>query len=213
MKPLHRVIGLAVLIWGIPASSAQNALQFQFEGFVSSMNPGSTALPSVQVGSLVSGTFTLDAGAIDSDSSPTSGRYSSSLIGFSGRIGSDEFSLLPGPANAVHVSNFMVPENSDWVRFPGSTQLTFYDPNGLTLTTDSLPLSADVYNAFPSFDLFIQNERGFGSYVMDVTIVPVPEPTTTEILLVVSLIFVPWHLRSRFRSARNVVAASKFAHV
>lgn len=217
MKPLRRVIGLtvfiAVLILGVPASPAQNALEFQFQGFVTSMNPGSTALPSVQVGSFVSGSFTLDAGAIDSDSSPTFGRYTSSLVKFSGRIGSDDFSLVPGPGNAVHVSNVTIPENSDWVIFPGSTQLTFYDPSGLTLANDSLPLSADVYNAFPSFDLFIQDERGFGSYVMDVTIVPVPEPTTAGILLVASLIFIPWHLRSRFRAARNIIAESKFGPV
>lgn len=159
------------------------------------MNQFSNILQGVGIGSSVFGTFTIDYGISDTSSNTELGTYDSSNFTLDISIGNHNFSSLENATNTVNVTtgnseDFVVmllsPEPSDDLSI---FHFTFYDPNGLTLESDSIPESSEVFESFPSVDLFLSSSSSsdFGHYIFDLSIeatepVSVPEPAQSMLL-------------------------------
>jgi hypothetical protein len=77
-------------------------------------------------------------------------------------------------------------------------QLTFYDPVGQAISGDALPGSAAVLDAFPDLVLFAQSPSGLGQYVFDVTITPVPEPSSITLFAITGVALAAWRWRKYY---------------
>ena len=197
MKPriLPLLLQIASVLIGCSILHAAT-VAYEFNGTVSSMNRSSNIFPDVTIGSPVSGIFTVDYDASDASASPTFGEYSSQDFSLTAMIGNNPFSSLPGAVNGVNVDLIF----EDFVVFlltptPSANLadliFTFYDPAGDTLLSNSLPASADDFEAFPSVDFFLRSDdfEAFGHYFFDPTITQVPEPTQTTLIILSTLAY------------------------
>ena len=188
---------------------AQNSVSYGFTGSVRSLNQGSSIFAGVNIGTPVQGQFTIDYGASDTQPEPGLGIYQSLHVAFNGSIGGHVFASTAAPFNQINVDDGTDLMPADFVILavqPGSPadlsglQLTFYDPTGQAINSDALPNSAAAFDAFPDLVLYAQSSSGFGQYVLDVSITPVPEPSSVMLFAIVAVAFagVRWrHLRSR----------------
>ena len=183
---------------------AQNPVTYNFSGNVRSLNEASSIFAGVGIGAPVQGQFTIDYGAIDTAPSLSFGSYQSLHVGFSGLIGGHVFASAPALFNTVNVDDGDPVERGDFLVFAVQSgapaelswlQLTLYDSAGQTLTGDALPGSAAAFDAFPDLVIYGMSPGGFGQYVCDVAITPVPEPSSMALFGIAGVALVAWRWR------------------
>jgi hypothetical protein len=167
----------------VNAAFAQPVVTYAFNGQIT-QTIGYNAFPGVGPGSLIQGMFTIDYGATDSNANVTQGRYTSALVALSGMIGSHSFASVPDSGNNVVTFDSTVPLYAAdyvdvYVRGGGSFDnltLGFTDLQSVTLTSDALPTTAAVFDAFPGMSLRTGQSQGIGIYHFTGSVTIVPEP-------------------------------------
>ncbi len=207
MKTLPSHFGIRLLLVGcaIHAASGQGTHSFSFNGRVTQINWNgdvpSPAFPGTEVGSVFSGQFTIDSLAVDQNASTRNGTYSSPNFLYSGMIAGNPFSISPRADNAFSVNLGIAPGSPHSVvmggfgsPFIGSQRLTFFDASGFTLSGDTIPTSASIYNHFQTLSWF---SFDVGNITAQVTFTLVPEPPPLTLLCLGVFAMIGLHRRRR----------------
>jgi PEP-CTERM motif-containing protein len=209
LTALHRKFPASLLVAlfalaAVPVDVGATPLTFAFTGTVSSLEGIAPAvLPTVSIGSAISGTYTFESAAIDSDPLPTSGIYTSlgPPYGIVMQLGGQLFSasnsqilvrtlICSGCFNYSAVWNnplqggFQGPPGIDI----GEIGVFVYGPG--IVTSDSLPLappllSTAAHPGFPEIQLIFSDIAGSVGIVNGSlsSLTAVPEPSTLSLLL------------------------------
>lgn len=163
----------------------QGVLEFGFSGQLGRIiNHPRGAFP-VSAGMPVTGSFTVDTAAVDNDGFPDRGTYSSLLHSFTIQFAGQTFILPPGVNTWSTLNEGRGGSYPDGLELRGSEYpyaLTFRGPSE-ALASDALPRTAQEFARFQVIN-FIREGRSPPQYFVEVhAVTPIPEPSTTLILL------------------------------
>ena len=178
-------LSLALIAFGTPAAAV--TIDWTVTGSVANVFDAGPVLPGfVALDDPVTLTWSVESDAVDSDGSPTTGRYAAQNLSFA--IGSLVFSeanfelrVDNGGLDGLFININSIPltgggngtlQGLDW-----QLRLEIFDPTGTGFASDALPLTAPDLAVFDVGDPFLVGGGGFVNILWDVeTITAVPEP-------------------------------------
>ncbi len=192
-------IALVILLCGfLPAVSSGQLITISISGQVTNISdPCSHLENKIHIGDTITGTYTYDSATLDSNPDTTEGlfEYNTPPAGIYLSVGGFEFKtdinrvdfLLAVTNNNLTGDYYNILSRNN-LPLPNGTLVQYinwelYDPTGIALSSDALPLTAPDLSKWNSNLLRITHDRDFTIDATVTSAVLIPEPATLLLII------------------------------